>query len=427
VREHAIFERDGSPLSCEVPVSFATATLGGPCEVPTLGGNVDLKVPARRRSGRVFRCARRASAGARRSDRRPVLPRRGGTPVNLTDDQKGLLRKLEESMRSSTRNHSPRQHSWLDGVKRFFERCAAERHERARAASRDLRRVRTHGARSDRAAVEESPDVCRARARRLRPATPRRRLSGADVPSSSPAPGDCRPSRRLRRGKAADRHRYDRTRRGAARADRAAAKQIAIVLAPNMSLGVNLLLKLVELTAGKLDASYDIEVFEAHHRNKKDAPSVRRWPLARQPLPRAREAERRPPNTHATAQASRARRGQSAFRCFAAAMSVGDHTVTFAGVGERIELTHRASDRLAFARGARPGGALGRRPSARPLLHAGRVGTCVIGHRPESWSSMPPICRLPSLSTRRNFCLRDRPESQSRCQHACLKRLTTEP
>jgi molecular chaperone DnaJ len=43
------------------------------------------------------------------------------TPVNLTDDQKALLRKLEESMRASTRNHSPREHSWLDGVKRFFE------------------------------------------------------------------------------------------------------------------------------------------------------------------------------------------------------------------------------------------------------------------------------------------------------------------
>ena len=52
-----------------------------------------------------------------------------------------------------------------------------------------------------------------------------------------------------------------------------AARQIPIVMAPNMSLGVNLLLKLVELTARTLDESYDIEVFEAHHRNKKDAPS----------------------------------------------------------------------------------------------------------------------------------------------------------
>jgi molecular chaperone DnaJ len=122
VREHPIFERDGSHLSCEVPVSFATATLGGTIEVPTLGGNVDLKVPAETQSGRVFRLREKG-----------VRPVRGGptgdlfcrvvveTPVNLTDEQMGLLRKLEESMRSSTRNHSPRQHSWLDGVKRFFE------------------------------------------------------------------------------------------------------------------------------------------------------------------------------------------------------------------------------------------------------------------------------------------------------------------
>ena len=122
VREHAIFERDGSHLSCEVPVSFATATLGGTVEVPTLGGNVDLKVPVETQSGRVFRLREKG-----------VKPVRGGptgdlfcrvvveTPVNLTDEQKALLRKLEESMHASTRNHSPRQHSWLDGVKRFFE------------------------------------------------------------------------------------------------------------------------------------------------------------------------------------------------------------------------------------------------------------------------------------------------------------------
>ena len=122
VREHPIFERDGSHLSCEVPVSFATATLGGTVEVPTLGGNVDLKVPTETQSGRVFRLREKG-----------VKPVRGGatgdlfcrvvveTPVNLTDDQKALLRKLEESMRASARNHSPREHSWLDGVKRFFE------------------------------------------------------------------------------------------------------------------------------------------------------------------------------------------------------------------------------------------------------------------------------------------------------------------
>jgi molecular chaperone DnaJ len=122
VREHAIFQRDGSHLSCEVPVSFTTAALGGTVEVPTLEGNVSLKIPDETQSGRVFRLKEKG-----------VKPVRGGptgdlyckvvveTPVNLTDEQRELLRKLDVTMHSSSRNHSPRERSWLDGVKRFFE------------------------------------------------------------------------------------------------------------------------------------------------------------------------------------------------------------------------------------------------------------------------------------------------------------------
>ena len=122
VREHPIFERDGSHLSCEVPVSFVTASLGGAIEVPTLGGNVELKVPNETQSGRVFRLREKG-----------VKPVRGGptgdlfcrvvveTPVNLTEEQKDLLRALDESMQKSKRNHSPRESTWLDGVKRFFD------------------------------------------------------------------------------------------------------------------------------------------------------------------------------------------------------------------------------------------------------------------------------------------------------------------
>jgi molecular chaperone DnaJ len=122
VREHPIFERDGSHLSCEVPVSFVTAALGGVVEVPTLGGTVELKVPPETQSGRVFRLREKG-----------VKPVRGGptgdlfcrlvveTPVNLTDEQRELLRKFGETMQQSSRNHSPRERSWLDGVKRFFE------------------------------------------------------------------------------------------------------------------------------------------------------------------------------------------------------------------------------------------------------------------------------------------------------------------
>jgi 4-hydroxy-tetrahydrodipicolinate reductase len=132
----------------------------------------------------------------------------------------------------------------------------------------------------------------------------------------------------------------------------AAAREIAIVMAPNMSLGVNLLLKLVELTAGKLDASYDIEVFEAHHRNKKDAPSGTALALG------AAAAAGRGVKLSEVAEYARngagavRPRGQIGFSVFRGGDVVGDHTVTFAGAGERVELTHRASDRLAFARGA---------------------------------------------------------------------------
>lgn len=127
VREHPIFERDGSHLSCEVPISFAAATLGGTVEVPTLGGHVELKVPSETQSGRVFRLREKG-----------VKPVRGGatgdlfcrvvveTPVNLTDEQRDLLRKFDESMHASARNHSPRERSWLDGVKRFFATVTGE-------------------------------------------------------------------------------------------------------------------------------------------------------------------------------------------------------------------------------------------------------------------------------------------------------------
>lgn len=122
VKNHAIFERDGAHLSCEVPVSFVTAALGGSIEVPTLHGNVVLKVPAETQSGRVFRLKEKG-----------VKPVRGGsvgdlfcrvmveTPVKLTDEQKELLRNFEQSMRSGGSSHSPRETSWLDGVKKFFK------------------------------------------------------------------------------------------------------------------------------------------------------------------------------------------------------------------------------------------------------------------------------------------------------------------
>jgi 4-hydroxy-tetrahydrodipicolinate reductase len=131
-----------------------------------------------------------------------------------------------------------------------------------------------------------------------------------------------------------------------------AARSIPIVMAPNMSLGVNLLLKLVEIAASTLKSEYDIEVFEAHHRNKKDAPSGTALALG------AAAAKGRGATLNELAEYARhgttgaRQRGTIGFSVFRGGDVVGDHTVTFAGTGERIELTHRASDRLAFARGA---------------------------------------------------------------------------
>lgn len=131
-----------------------------------------------------------------------------------------------------------------------------------------------------------------------------------------------------------------------------AAQRIAIVVAPNMSLGVNLLLKLTQLAAQTLDDGYDIEIFEAHHRNKKDAPSGTALALGRS------AADGRGVSLDDAADVARhgltgaRRRGAIGFSVFRGGDVVGDHTVTFAGIGERIELTHRASDRMAFARGA---------------------------------------------------------------------------
>lgn len=121
VKDHPIFERDGAHLSCEVPVSIATATLGGSIEVPTLGGNATIKIPAETQSGRVFRLREKG-----------IHPVRGGpvgdlfcrivveTPVNLSREQKELLRKFDESLQKDARHHHPREETWLDGVKRFF-------------------------------------------------------------------------------------------------------------------------------------------------------------------------------------------------------------------------------------------------------------------------------------------------------------------
>jgi molecular chaperone DnaJ len=121
VREHAIFERDGEHLSCEVPVSFATAALGGTVEVPTLDGNVALKIPAETQSGRVFRLRDKGVKPVRGGSRGDLFCRVVvETPVHLSAEQRELIRKLEESLKEEGPRHSPREKGFFEGVRRFF-------------------------------------------------------------------------------------------------------------------------------------------------------------------------------------------------------------------------------------------------------------------------------------------------------------------
>lgn len=132
----------------------------------------------------------------------------------------------------------------------------------------------------------------------------------------------------------------------------AAGRHAVIVKAGNMSLGVNLLTAITRQVAAALDASFDIEIVEMHHRHKVDAPSGTALMLGQAAaLGRGVELEKnavRVRDGHTGARKS----GDIGFQSLRGGSVVGDHTVMFAGEGERIELTHIAQDRSIFARGA---------------------------------------------------------------------------
>ena len=122
VRPHKIFQRDGVDLYCEVPISFVAAALGGEIEVPTLDGRVNLKVPAETQTGKSFRLRSKGVKAVRGSGLGDLICKVViETPVNLTNDQKDLLKQLDESLVDGSVNHSPRSSTWVDGVKKFFK------------------------------------------------------------------------------------------------------------------------------------------------------------------------------------------------------------------------------------------------------------------------------------------------------------------
>ena len=114
--------RDGGNLYCDVPIGFADAALGGEIEVPTLSGRVKLKIPSETQTGKLFRLRGKG-----------IKPVRGGglgdllcrviieTPVRLEEEHKTILRELKDSLEKSAKKHSPRENSWFENVKNFFD------------------------------------------------------------------------------------------------------------------------------------------------------------------------------------------------------------------------------------------------------------------------------------------------------------------
>ena len=133
---------------------------------------------------------------------------------------------------------------------------------------------------------------------------------------------------------------------------RQASKRVPIVWSPNMSLGVNALFALVARAASTLGLSYDVEITEAHHKHKKDAPSGTALRLA-EVVATARKQKLSDVAVYGrSGQTGERPVGQIAIHAIRMGDVVGDHTVCFATDGERLELTHRASSRDAFAVGA---------------------------------------------------------------------------
>lgn len=131
-----------------------------------------------------------------------------------------------------------------------------------------------------------------------------------------------------------------------------AAEDIAIVFAPNMSVGVNLTFKLLEIATKALNEGYDIEIVEAHHRHKIDAPSgtaLRMGEVIAESLNRDLNEVAIYGRKGGAGERNSKAIGFSAIR---AGDIVGDHTAIFAGIGERVEISHKASSRMTFAMGA---------------------------------------------------------------------------
>ncbi|OIQ85557.1 4-hydroxy-tetrahydrodipicolinate reductase [mine drainage metagenome] len=133
---------------------------------------------------------------------------------------------------------------------------------------------------------------------------------------------------------------------------REASRTIPIVMAPNMSVGVNVVFKLIEQAARALSEGYDIEIIEAHHRHKVDAPSGTALKMGEVAAAASGRALERDAVWARHGHTGERAPGSIGFSVIRGGDIVGDHTVLFAGTGERIEITHKSSSRATYATGS---------------------------------------------------------------------------
>jgi molecular chaperone DnaJ len=121
IKQHAVFQRDGDDLHCEIPVGFTTAALGGDVDVPTLNGKASLSIAEGTQSGKTFRMRGKGIKGVRSSYPGDLYCHvTVETPVRLTEKQKKLLREFDESLKAGGQKHSPQEKSFVDRMKGFF-------------------------------------------------------------------------------------------------------------------------------------------------------------------------------------------------------------------------------------------------------------------------------------------------------------------
>jgi len=121
LRQHELFTRDGDDLHCEIPITMTTAALGGDIDVPTLDGTASLRIPDETQTGKIFRLRGKGITGMRSGVAGNLYVHVVvETPVNLSSEQKELLRQFQESLGERPDHHSPKEGGWQQKLKNFF-------------------------------------------------------------------------------------------------------------------------------------------------------------------------------------------------------------------------------------------------------------------------------------------------------------------